>query len=156
MIIVSYFYSSIDLLGLYFSTESLFNFLWNIYIPQWLGKVFKFMISRLLENAFVREKTESRHFYSCSPPPSPPGSHWHPQAEENTLLILPGSIFFETCFVPCGLRAEETMTNSYCQCWINGIEAHQTVSLNKEKSYWITFITLLILSNFRICNKCVQ
>ena len=42
---------SIDLLRLYLSPEFLVNFLQKMCILQWLGKVFTFMVFRLLENA---------------------------------------------------------------------------------------------------------
>ena len=40
-------------------------FLSNLYISPWLGKNFKFMIFRSLENTFASQKIESNHFYSC-------------------------------------------------------------------------------------------
>ena len=56
----------------------LLNFLWNLYTPPCFGEMFKTMVFALLENAFLCQKIESRHFYSCSHPCqvklSPPGS----------------------------------------------------------------------------------
>ena len=78
------FHISINSLGLYLSPESLSNSLSNLYIPPWLGTIFKFMVFRFLENAFPSQKTESRYFYSCNlSQNSPSGSHHHPQAEGN-------------------------------------------------------------------------
>ena len=45
-----------DPLGPYLSQESLFNFLWNLYILPWLWEIFKFMVLKLLENAFASQK----------------------------------------------------------------------------------------------------
>ena len=45
---------SIDPLGLYLSPESLFNFLRNLYIPLWLGKIFKFMVLRFLNHLRIK------------------------------------------------------------------------------------------------------
>ena len=36
-----------------------------------IGKILKFILFRLLENAFVSQKIESIHFYSWPPPPLP-------------------------------------------------------------------------------------
>ena len=43
--------------------EYFLNFFSNLYIPPWLGKSFKFMVLRLMENAFVTQNIESVHFY---------------------------------------------------------------------------------------------
>ena len=43
-------------LGIYISPECLQNFLSNLYIPSWMGKVFKFLVFTLLENGFVSQK----------------------------------------------------------------------------------------------------
>ena len=56
----------IDLLGLYLVAEYLSNILSKLYIPPLLGRVFTFMLFRLLENAFASQKIESRNFYSCT------------------------------------------------------------------------------------------
>ena len=68
----------IDLLGVYLPLEFLLNLLSNLYRPQLLGKSFKFMVFRILENAFLSRNFESRNFHSCpkpkqptDPPPSP-------------------------------------------------------------------------------------
>ena len=81
------FYIAVCLLRFYLSLEFLLSFFSNLYIPPWLGKIFKFVVFRLLENAFASQKIESRHFFSCprhnsppvlchphtdSPPPPPP------------------------------------------------------------------------------------
>ena len=75
---------SIDSLEFYLSQEFLLDFLSNLNIPPWLGKIFKLMLFRLLENAFASQTFESIHFYSC---PSP-GKTSHiliftPKEEEN-------------------------------------------------------------------------
>ena len=49
--------------GFIFSPEYFLNFFSNLYITPWLRKNFKFMVLRLLENAFVSQKIESVHFY---------------------------------------------------------------------------------------------
>ena len=74
------FHISINSLGLYLSPESLSNFLSNLYIPPWLGTIFKFMVFRFLENAFPSQKTESRHFYSCNLSQKPQSNYSSPQA----------------------------------------------------------------------------
>ena len=51
--------------GFIFSPEYFLNFFSNLYIAQWLRESFKFMVLRLLENAFVSQKNESVHFYIC-------------------------------------------------------------------------------------------
>ena len=45
----------------------LLNFLSNLHIPPWLGKTFKFVVLRLLENAIASQKYESSHIYSWYP-----------------------------------------------------------------------------------------
>ena len=45
--------------------------------PAWLGKIFKFMGFRLLENTFATQKIESRCFYSCSGQNFPLSSYHH-------------------------------------------------------------------------------
>ena len=45
----------------------LLNFLSNLHIPPWLGKTFKFVVLRLLENAIASQKSESSHIYSWYP-----------------------------------------------------------------------------------------
>ena len=50
----------------------------HVYITPWLGKIFKWMVFRLPENAFVSQKIESRqvtHAPSCNSPPPPPHPH---------------------------------------------------------------------------------
>ena len=54
-----------DSLELYLFPEGLLYLLLNLYIPPWLGEIFKFMVFRSLENEFVSQKIESIHFYSC-------------------------------------------------------------------------------------------
>ena len=55
---------SVNSLGLYLSPEYFLNFLPNLYIPPLLWKFFKFILFRLLKNAFGSQKIESRHFFS--------------------------------------------------------------------------------------------
>ena len=50
----------------FISPEYFLNFFSNLCIVPWLRKCFKFMVLRLLENAFVSQKFESVHF--CSIP----------------------------------------------------------------------------------------
>ena len=58
---------SMDSFGIYLSPEHFLNFPSNLYIPPWLGEIFKFIVFRLLENKFVCQKIESSHFYSYLP-----------------------------------------------------------------------------------------
>ena len=51
--------------GFIFSPEYFLIFFSNLYIAKWLQKSFKFMVSRLLENAFASQKIESVHFFLC-------------------------------------------------------------------------------------------
>ena len=98
------FHISINSLGLYLSPKSLSNFLSNLYIPPWLGTIFKFMVFRFLENAFPSQKTESRHFYSCNlSQNSPSGSHHHPQAEGN--YSSPQAVVFGKSTFPFNRKA---------------------------------------------------
>ena len=57
------FHVPINSLGLYLSPVCLLNFLSNLYIRPWLGKILKFMVFRFLKNA--SQKIEFKHFYSC-------------------------------------------------------------------------------------------
>ena len=57
------------------------NFHSDLYIPLWLGKVFKFLVFRLLENAFTSQKIEST-LYAHTPPRQQYFEHLSPQAEE--------------------------------------------------------------------------
>ena len=53
----SKFYIFVDPLELYLSPEILLNFLWNLYILSLrLEEMFKFLVFRLLENAYMSEK----------------------------------------------------------------------------------------------------
>ena len=56
---------SVSPLGFYLTPENWLNFLPDLYVPSWLGKFFKFMVFKLLENAFASQKIESWHFHSC-------------------------------------------------------------------------------------------
>lgn len=58
----------------YLSLTILLHFLLMLYIPPWLGQVFKFMISILLENAIGSHKIGSR-FFSLTLCPAK-FSHW--------------------------------------------------------------------------------
>ena len=96
--------------GLYTFPEHSLNFFSNLYIRPRLGKVFKFMMFRLLENAFMSEKVESRHSYLCST-----SSKTHlqvliinPQTEGN-YSFPPGSIFSRIFFPQQKGGREETM-----------------------------------------------
>ena len=51
--------------GFIFSPEYFLIFFSNLYVAPWLRKIFKFMVLRSLENAFVNQKIESVHFYFC-------------------------------------------------------------------------------------------
>ena len=44
------FHISINSLGFYLSPECFLNFLSNLYVPPWLGKIFKFTVFTFLEN----------------------------------------------------------------------------------------------------------
>ena len=60
-----------------------------------MGRIFKFMVLRLLENVFVSRKNES--FYSSSHAPEQTPSRFllsHPQGERY-YTFPPGSFFFE-------------------------------------------------------------
>ena len=78
----------IDLLGVYLPLEFLLNLLSNLYRPQLLGKSFKFMVFRILENAFLSRNFESRNFHSCPKPkqPTDPPIPHHPL---EVLIIYP-------------------------------------------------------------------
>ena len=54
-------------LSRFFSLSRIFVEFCLTFIFQRLGKMFKFMIFRLLENAFASLEVTSRHFYSYSP-----------------------------------------------------------------------------------------
>ena len=52
--------------GFIFSPECFLNFFSNLYFVPWQWKSFKFMVLRLLENAFVSQKVESFLLMSLS------------------------------------------------------------------------------------------
>ena len=60
---------SLDPSVFHLSPEHLLNFLSNLYAPPWFEENFKFIVFRLLENAFASQKIKSSHFknffYSC-------------------------------------------------------------------------------------------
>ena len=89
-----------DSLGFYPSTEYLLNFLWNLYIPPWLGKTLKFTVYRYLKNAFVGQKIESRYFYSGHPRQNnSQGSSSSPPGRVD-LRISPRQNIYENLFSP--------------------------------------------------------
>ena len=69
-------------------------YLFTIVRPVTVGEKSKNMVFRLLENAFVSQKIESKHFYSCKILPqvqsSPPG--------KGKLLVSPRQHSFENLF----------------------------------------------------------
>ena len=70
------------------------NFLSELYIPPWLGKVFKIMLFRLLENAFISEKMNLDIFAHAARQNSPPGCYNQPPDKGKLLR------FFENLFSP--------------------------------------------------------
>ena len=58
-------YISMDSYEVYILSRIFFYFFSNLYIAPWLQKGYKFMVLRLLENAFVSQKIESVHLYLC-------------------------------------------------------------------------------------------
>ena len=64
-----------------------------------LGNIFKFTVFRLLKNAFVNQKIESRDFYSDLPAKLSPGSYHH-QPDSGKLLIRLRQDFSEKLFFP--------------------------------------------------------
>ena len=59
------FHISLDSLELYLFPNCLLNFHSNLYIPPQMRKMLKFIVFRLLENVFAKQKIESRQFHSC-------------------------------------------------------------------------------------------
>ena len=59
------FHISLDSLELYLFPNCLLNFHSNLYIPPQMRKMLKFIVFRLLESVFAKQKIESRHFHSC-------------------------------------------------------------------------------------------
>lgn len=57
-------YTSLYLLGLFLSW-TLLNILSNLHISPWSGKIIKFIVSRLLENAFASQNIESKYALLC-------------------------------------------------------------------------------------------
>ena len=53
------------LLGVYILSRIFLNVFANLHIAPWLQKILKFMVLRLLENAFVSQKIQFVHFYLC-------------------------------------------------------------------------------------------
>ena len=84
--------------------------LWCIFLkpvyPTMVGKIFKFMVFRLLENAFVSQKIEFRHFHTyprlLHRQISPSVSYHH------LSCITPQAVFFRKP-IPPAERWEETM-----------------------------------------------
>ena len=68
---------SMDSLGVYLSPDYLLNFFSDLYVPMWLGKIFKFMVLRLLENAFVSQNLNLFIFTHVPKQNSPLDSHHH-------------------------------------------------------------------------------
>ena len=54
-------------LQIYLNLEILLNFLSKLYIPPWLGKIFKFLVFKLLEDAFASHKIGSGIFLLMPP-----------------------------------------------------------------------------------------
>ena len=86
----------------FISPNNLLNFLLNLYISPRFKKYFKFIIFRLLKNAFMNQKIESRHLYSCPQAKSP--------LERGKLLNPLSSIFFKN-FQGIPLTVENTELN---------------------------------------------
>ena len=77
------------------SLQNLHYFLLKLYIPPWLGKTFRFIVSRLLENAFPSQKIESLHFHLCHPHGKLSGKLLSlPPKQRGIINPPPGSIFF--------------------------------------------------------------
>ena len=90
--ILSYFYK---LLGLYFSPECLLNFLSIFYITPCVGKPFKFMVFKFLDNAlnigiFTHVSLPHAHLKLFP-------KFLHDILGRMKLLIPPGSIFSKIC-----------------------------------------------------------
>ena len=87
-------------LGLYLCSEFFLNVVVKLYIQLWLGKIFQFMMLRLLENAFTCQKNWKKALLFMPPQTklsrrslsSPPG-RWK-------LVIPPDRIFQKIYFHP--------------------------------------------------------
>ena len=107
---------SIKSFGLYRSPKFVVHFPSKKDIPPWLWKVFKCMEFRLLENAFVNQKVDSRPFYSYPPlhwQSSPSGSYHVPC--RGKLYLRPRKHFFVNLFPPTE-RVEKNI------CYFNFLE----------------------------------
>ena len=93
----------------FISPDYLLNFFSDLYVPIWLGKIFKFMVLRLLENAFVSQNLNLFIFTHTPKQNSPLGSHHHslPSSQKETTHFS-RQRFFQNLFPPI-IKGEETM-----------------------------------------------
>ena len=89
---------SIVPLRLHLSQQFLVNFQSNQYIPPWLGKTFKFMVFRLLENSFRGHRIEFMYFYFCKLAKRSLRFLSSPPRQRETLLIPSKAALFEKSF----------------------------------------------------------
>ena len=78
-------------------------------ISRRLGKIVRFMVSRLMENTFVS------HLFIMPPTRdnSPPGSCQHPSSK-GKLRIPPGTVFLKICF-----PQEKEESKLWCHLYIS-------------------------------------
>ena len=96
----TYIHISINSLGPFLSPECLFNFLSNLYIPTCMGKLFKFMLFRFLENVFnlgIFTHSVPAHSKFCP-------KFLSPQTRQTEIIHSPRKHFFENLFSPIAER----------------------------------------------------
>ena len=100
-------------LGLYLCSEFFLNVVVKLYIQLWLGKIFQFMMLRLLENAFTcQKKLKEGTFVHAPRQNSPTDSYLHPQTDGNQ--SFPQTEFFRKSISIQVERGEENYGGSNC------------------------------------------
>ena len=125
-------------LGLYLYPECFLNFLWNLYISPWLGKIFKFMCAHSKKMHWILT-------FFLIPSHSTPYSKLFPKSllsprQAEKLLISPDSIFHKICFPQQQKREEETM-----------IGLTKIKSGNMKMTWNIRLFTFCMICNFIKC-----
>ena len=108
--------------------------IFRMYTPAWLGNIFKFMVLRLLENAFVSQKIESVRFYLC------PISKNVPQA---LIITTPG-------------RRKLTISPKKRFLYFSSVEREEDYEAEKMTKIKLTRLSVTGFDKFyHFCNHCI-